>query len=264
MDYKNLRVERDGQVTTVTLDRPKKLNALSLDLMEELEAVAEGFRDDIETRVVVFTGAGKHFTVGADLADPRRAKGLADPMILQQRNFDIGPRMLRRLRNIPQITIAAVNGVALGGGACIVSAMDFHIGASDCKIGYPEVLRGMSLAWVGLPLCVALVGPAKAKRMIIGGKNELAKDLLEWGFLDEVVEPEHLMKRAREMAEEYAKLPPIPAQMIKKSVNAVSGALDNAVMHMDTDQVLYSHTSEDYREGIKSFFEKREPKFEGK
>jgi enoyl-CoA hydratase/carnithine racemase len=171
--------------------------------------------------------------------------------------------MIRKLTEMNQITIAAINGGALGGAACMVSALDFRVGADDCFVAYPEVGLGIPLSWVSLPLCVHLVGPARAKRFVILAQKENAKTLLEWGFLDEVAPRAELMKRAMEMAEQYAAMPPIAAQMAKRSVNAISSALDNAIMHMDSDQVLLAQATRDFREGVMAFLEKRTPNFTG-
>lgn len=263
MDYKNLIVERSGPIAVVTLNRPEQLNALSTDLMEEMCAVAEGFGDDLETRVVIFTGAGKHFSAGMDLKDPRRAAVINESVLARQRQFAVGPRMIRKLIEISQITIAAIHGVALGGGACITTALDFRIGTDDCRAGYPEINLGIPLSWISLPLCVHLVGPARAKRMVILGQKEEARTLLDWGFLDEVVPGDKLMERATQMAGEYAARAPIAAQMIKRSINAVTNALDQSIMHMDTDQVLLAQSTRDFGEAIGAFFEKRKPEFKG-
>lgn len=263
MNYKTLSIERRGQIAIVTLNRPDKMNALSLELLEELEAAALSFRDDPETRVVVFTGVGKHFTAGADLNDPARQKRMKDTLAVKRRALRIGPRVIRALYDMDQITIAAMNGGAVGGGACIVTALDFRIGAEDCFVSYPEINLGMNLSWVGLPLCVHLVGPARAKRMVIGGRRENAKTLHEWGFLDEVVPRDTLMVRSLEMAEVYAAQPPAQAQMIKRSINTIASPLDQAIMHMDTDQFLLATSTEDHGEAVKAFFEKRKPIFKG-
>jgi enoyl-CoA hydratase/carnithine racemase len=264
MSSEILTVERREQIAVVTLNRPEKLNALSVELMEEIERVAGSFRDDVETRVVVFCGAGKHFTAGVDLNDPRREERGEQTLLIKQRALSLGGRMVRALLEIDQITIAAVQGGALGGGACIATALDFRIGSEDCFFSYPEINLGMNLSWVNLPLCVRLVGPSRAKRMVIGGQRENAQTLLEWGFLDQVVPRERLMDAALEMAEFYAGQPPIQSQMIKRSVNALVYGHDSAIMHMDTDQYLLAAETEDHREGIRAFLEKRPPRFRGR
>ncbi len=264
MSYSHLQIARDGHITTVTLNRPEKLNALNVALMEEIRACAESFRGDAQTRVVIFAGAGQHFSAGADLNDPARAAMREEPMLVRRRATHLGQRMIRALLEIEQITIAAIHGACVGGAACIATALDLRVGARGCFVSYPEIDLGMNLSWFGLPLCVRLVGPARAKRMVILGKREPAETLAAWGFLDEVVEPGNLLPRARELAAEYAAKPPMMAQMIKRSVNAISGALDQAVMHMDTDQFLLATTTGDHAEAIAAFREKRPPEFGGK
>ncbi len=263
MDYKNLTVERNGYIATVTFNRPEKLNALSSDLMHEIDAVAQEFNNDEQARVVIFTGKGKNFSVGADLTDPKRAAQIQDTLMMRYRHTKIGPKMIRSIYNMDQITIAAINGYALGGGACIASACDFRIGAESCAIGYPEANLAMNLSWTALPLCVHLIGPSRAKQMVILAQKENAGTLLEWGFLDEVAPDEGLLEKAAEMAGVYASQPPMAAQMIKRSVNAIVSALDQSVMHMDSDQFLYAISGEDFSEGVKAFFEKRPGQFKG-
>jgi enoyl-CoA hydratase/carnithine racemase len=130
-------------------------------------------------------------------------------------------------------------------------------------VGYPESSLAIPLGWVSLPLCVQLVGPARAKRWLMTGEKLAAGLLQEWGFLDEVVPPDALMERARRMAAAYASRPPVAVQMIKRSVNAVAGASDEAIMHMDSDQVLLAETGGDFKEAVQAFLEKRDPHFKG-
>ena len=259
MAYKDLIIERHKYIAVVTLNRPGEHNTLSSNLMKEIEKVTDEFRDDLETRVVIFTGAGKNFSAGIDLKDPNHAATIKGPLLARQRHYHIGPRMIRKLAEMNQITIAAINGAALGGAACIVSALDFRLGAENCRIGYPEINLGIPLSWVSLPLCIHLIGPARAKRMVILGKNEKAETLLEWGFLDEIVSADSLMQRAKEIAEDYAAQAPAAAQMIKRSINAIMSVHDHAIMHMDSDQVLLAQSSGDFTEGVQAFFQKRRP-----
>lgn len=270
--YEHVQVERQGAIATLWLNRPERLNALHAPLMRELTHAATAFQDDIDTRVVVVAGRGRHFCAGADLkaadATARSATAgtetAAAPTLLRRaRDARAGSRLMAALLEIPQITIAAVHGAALGGGCCIATACDIRLGADDAFCGYPEVDRGMNLQWRALPLCTRLVGPARAKRMLILGRKEAASTLLEWGFFEALVPADALLAAAYALADEYAAKPPIAAQMIKRSVDAVTNAFGDAVMHMDHEQWLLTSLSADYREGIAAFRERRKPRFEG-
>lgn len=241
-EYANVKVRRRGHVAVVTFNRPAKANALDHAHLADIEAVALAFREDAETRAVVFTGAGRHFSSGADL---RGAAPPASGLLERRRLGRIGERATMAVRDMDQITIAAWNGAAMGGGAVLATAMDFRIGAADCFMQYPEIDIGVNLMWKGLPLIVRLAGPARAKRLVAGGERVPARQLLEWGVLDAVAPPDALMDTALEWAARYAAKPPIPAQMIKRSVNAIVDAADGAVMHMDVDQNLLAAMTED-------------------
>ena len=262
-EYKNLILKKDGTIATVTFNRPHKMNALDTAHLEEIESVALSFRDDPETRVVVFTGTGKHFSSGADLSPEVQPIDVNANVALLRRRARIGERAIHAIYNMDQITIAAWNGGALGGGACLTTAMDFRVGADDAFMQYPEVEIGVNLMWKSLPLITHLAGPARAKRLVAGGERIHANELMTWGILDELVPRNELMNTAMAWAERYAKLPPIPQQMIKQSVNAISSALDTAVMHMDVDQNLYSSSTADRQEAIRSYLAKTEPSFTG-
>ena len=259
-EYDNIEVNRDGHVAFVTFDRPAKANALDHAHLLDIETAALSFRDDAETRVVVFTGAGKHFSSGADLdGGGPGASGLLE----RRRLARIGERATLAIHDMDQITIAAWNGAAMGGGAVLATAMDLRIGADDCFMQYPEIDIGVNLMWKGLPLLTHIAGPARTKRLVIGGERIHAAELREWGVLDALVPRSALMDTAREWAVRYAGKSPIPAQMIKRSVNALVSALDVAVMHMDVDQNLLSATTEDRRAAIEAYRAGKEPEFKG-
>jgi enoyl-CoA hydratase/carnithine racemase len=257
-----ITLKREGAVATVTLDRAARRNAINAPMMRELIAVAEGFAADEATRVVLVRAEGSDFSVGADLTQTPSAIGPAS-LLMRRRAAELGAALMRALQEIHQPTICAVQGVATGAGACIATACDFRIGADNARIGYGEVKLGINLMWNAAPVCVHLVGPARAKRMIMTGKLFDAATLERWGFLDEVAALPQLDARALVWAEEYAALPPMAVQMIKRGINQVAGALDRAIMHMDADQWLLATMSGDYREAVSAFFEKRPPKFTG-
>ena len=262
MNFRHLKVEQTSPaVATVTFNRPAKANALHYEHLAEIEAAALAFRDDAETRAVIFTGAGAHFSSGADLTDAGDAYRV--PLVQRRRRMRIGERCISALMQMDQITIAAWGGAAMGGGACIATALDFRVGADNCFMQYPEIDLGVNLMWLGLPLLVRLVGAARAKRLVIGGERIQADTLLAWGVLDEQVPPNCLLEAAREMADRYAAKPPVAAQMIKQSVNQIAGALDAAIMHMDVDQNLLVAGSNDRRTAIEAYLAKTTPTFKG-
>jgi enoyl-CoA hydratase/carnithine racemase len=264
MTYQFLKIEKSNHIAFVTFDRPRRFNALIPEFMDEIIAVCRAFRSDTETRVIVFTGSGRSFCTGMDVGDENVIRQKEVPLLQLQRDLQRGAVMIREIYELNQITIAAINGMALGGGACIATACDFRIGAENCQVGYPESNLGMNLSWRALPLCVHLIGPARAKKMVILGQREKAETLLNWGFLDAVVPKKELLEAARQMAAAYAAQAPIAAQMIKRSVNQLVSALDQSIMHMDSDQFILGVESEDSHEAMQAFLDKRKPEFKGR
>lgn len=263
MSEKFIRLQRDGAITTLTIDRPERRNAITNEMMEEIERVARSFWQDEQTRAIIIRAEGNDFSVGADLSQPR-FQGDPQSMLMRRRGLEQGGLMMRALQEIHQPTICAIKGVSTGGGACVPTACDFRVAAETTRAGYGEVKMGINLMWNAVPVCVNLIGPARAKRMIMSGKLFEAATLLEWGFVDEVVPVDKLDETARAWAEEYAALPPIAVQMIKRSINKYTAALDNAIMHMDADQWLLAAHSEDMKEAVSAFFQKRKPNYTGR
>ena len=255
---KHLEIKKEGYICWVYLNRPKSLNALNTEILKELTEFNASLKDDLESRVVIYTGTVENFSSGADLKEKR------EPVTrLEAWRNNFGKPAIWSFLEVDQITIAAINGYCLGGAACIASACDFRIASDNAMLGYPEINLGINLNWLGLPLAVRLIGPAKAKKIVIGGENENSDTLLKWGFYDEVHPKEQLMTAAEKMANLYASKPPIAAQMIKRSVNELTYSGDDAIMHMDYDQTLLTHETKDRKEAIKSFFEKRDPLYKG-
>lgn len=261
MSYKYLTVERDAHVATVTFNRPEVANASNFGLLEEIEACAFAFREDVDTRVVIFTGAGKHFCSGMDLNDwPAQ---MSSPLILRRRRFRKGEQAMHALLGMDQITIGAWNGGAIGGGACLALTMDFRIGGEGCFIQYPEIDLGLNLMWQSLPLTARLVGPSRAKRLVIGGERLYDRTLKDWGLVEDVVATDDLLASANSFAKTYVNKSPVAAQMIKRSINNITGALDRAFMHMDADQNLFATTMDDQTAAAEAYLNKTTPVFKG-
>lgn len=262
MSEGNFQLEQSDHIVTITLNRPEKRNALTPASLAQLKNMAEGLADNPEARAVIIRAEGKDFSVGADISG-MGAGAVPPPTVQVRRTAELGSRLMRAIREIHQPTICVIQGVATGGAACIATACDFRIGTTDSRIGYGEVKLGIPLMWHALPLAIQTVGLSRAKRMVMTGALFDAETMQDWGFFDEVVSAGDRDAAALEMAATYAKLPPVAVQMIKRSANAYSGALDQAIMHADTDQWLLGSRTGDFREGIGSFFEKRPANFTG-
>jgi enoyl-CoA hydratase len=260
---KLVTVVRDGAIATVTVNRGDGRNALSRQLMMELLEAANGFADDLQTQSIVLRSQGA-FTAGVDLKDPTldqiRTAGL-----LERRQFlRLGPDLCDAWQKVDQVTICAIEDYCIGGGVALAVACDFRILGKSAVMRLPEVPLGMNMSWHAIPRLVSLVGPARTKRFVMFGERIGAQELLAWGLTDEVVPDGEATAAARRWAEKLAKLPPNALRMTKHSVNATANALHHAATFMDLDQYLLASASEDFREGILAFREKRSPKFTGR
>lgn len=256
----DFRIVHDGAIATITLDRPAKRNALTPASLRQLERLAEELRDEPAIRAVIIRAEGEHFSVGADLSS---VGGLPQPTVQLRRTAEQGARLMRAIREIHQPTICVIQGIATGGATCIATACDFRIATTTTRMGYGEVKLGINLMWNALPLAVELVGPARAKRLVMTGDLIDAETLAAWGFVDELVAPDERDAAALALGQRYAALPPIAVQMIKRSVNALSGALSASIMHADADQWLLGTRTDDFVEAMSAFSEKRPGEFSG-
>jgi len=258
-----IAVKRAGGVATVTIDRGDGRNALSRQLILDLTETARSFADDLETQAVIVTSKGA-FTAGADLKDPAMDRRRAAGLLERRHMVRIGPEMCDAWEKVEQVTICAIEKYCIGGGAALAAACDFRVMGAGATMRLPEIPLGMNMSWHAVPRLVSLIGPARAKRFVIYGENVSAQDALSWGLADEIAPDGGALAAARVWAQKTAKLPPNAVRMTKQSVNAAANALHHATTYMDLDQYALATTSEDYREAIKAFLEKREPKFTGR
>jgi enoyl-CoA hydratase len=228
-----------------------------------LTETARSFADDLETHVVILTSKGA-FTAGADLKDPGLDRRSATGLLARRHMVRIGPDLCEAWERVEQVTICAIEKYCIGGGAALAAACDFRIIGKAAHFRLPEIPLGMNMSWHAVPRLVSLIGPARTKRFVIFGEKVEAEEALAWGLADEVASDGESLARAKDWAARLAKLPPNAVRMSKQSVNAAANALNHATTFMDLDQYALATTSEDYREAIKAFLEKRTPKFTGR
>ena len=255
----------EGRIAVVHFDRGDRLNALSAEAMRELRAAAQSFEDDPATSVVILTGTPHGFSAGFDLKDAegreRTRLGLGE----RRAALMVGPRMCRAWYDMEQVTICAIEGHCIGGGAALAVSLDFRICGASAHFRIPEVELGMNMSWGSVPRILQLIGPARAKQAVICASDRISAAQAEkWGLAEEVVEDGQAFAAAYAFAEKIALQPPIPTMMTKTTVNHLAGALDDLASHMDRDQFALTNLSEDHAEGVAAFLERRKPKFRGR
>jgi enoyl-CoA hydratase len=255
----DIAVKREGSIVTVTLNRP----ALSLDMLRELREIALGFQDDPGTRIVILRGRSSNFSAGLDLKDPEIKRMLAGTLEERRERVLEGPRACRAWEEAVPVTIAAIEGYCVGGGVSLVIACDFRIMGESAFLRIPEVGLGLNYSWGSIPRLLHLVGPARAKEMILLGEQVPPGRCLALGLAEEVVSDGSTEEAARAMAEKILAKPPIPVAMTKKAITAIATALDRASIYMDSDQFLLTTLTDDHQEGLRAFLAKDTPNFKG-
>jgi methylglutaconyl-CoA hydratase len=260
MNYKTIQLAYDGGVATITLNRPDKRNAISFDLIDDLlHALEEVAKSD--AIVLIVTGAGKAFCSGMDLDNLKALLGRSPEENLKDSQTMV--QLFRALYQFPKATIAAVNGAAIAGGTGLALLCDFTLVVPEAKFGYTEVRIGFVPAIVSTFL-LRQVGEKQARDLLLTGRIFDAQEAARMGLVSEIVAPENLMVRARELAALLMENSPTSLRATKQLLT------DHAIAELDVQieaavrENAAIRSTADFREGISSFLEKRKPAWTGK
>jgi enoyl-CoA hydratase/carnithine racemase len=249
-------IERDGPIALVRFDRKKNLNAFDGQLILELTDAARSFHDDLDTRAVVLTGSTDYFSAGADLEDLGSRNDPAVSDLERRQTFFRGVRLCEAWESMPQITVAAMERLAVGAGVALPLACDWRVMGESCYLYVPEVKIGLNLQWGALPRLINLVGPARAKRICILCERMDAATALDWGLVEEVAPDGKTVEVATQLAQAAADMPAVAVSMIKEAVNATAAALNRTASFADADQSQLTAGTQDAR-GARDRFNKK-------
>jgi len=259
MEYNNILFEAKEDIGYVTINRPNALNALNIDLLNELEHVFRYINTADNVKCVIITGAGRAFVAGADIAQMSKLN------VNEGRDMTIkGQKVMELIENIDKPVIAAVNGFALGGGCELSMACDIRIASEKAKFGQPEVNLGIIPGFGGTQRLPRLVGKGMAKYLIMGADTIDAHEAYRIGLVQKVVSEENLISEAEKYARNVISKAPIAIKMAKIAINNGVNLDLNSGIAFEAEAYVSTFCSEDKAEGMKAFLEKRKANFKNK
>ncbi len=258
MAYRNLLLAVQDKIALVTFNRPEVLNAMNTETVQELGSVMAELERNQTVRTIVLTGAGRAFIAGADISE------MSTKTPAQAREYSaLGHQVMRRIQYLNKPVIAAVNGFALGGGTEVVLSCDIALASEQAKFGLPEAILGVIPGWGATQRAARLIGTARTKELILTGEIIDARRAFEIGLINRVVPHEQLMEVTLGIAKKIAEQSPLALAMAKKVINeGVEKNLADAC-NLETEIFSSLFTTNDQKEGMKAFLEKRKPQFTG-
>ncbi|HXG01589.1 MAG TPA: enoyl-CoA hydratase-related protein [Bacteroidota bacterium] len=257
MSYQFIIVTKQEGYAVVQLNRPEVLNALNIKLMEELVDALEGLDRDETVRCIVLTGNEKAFAAGADIKEMADASAVEMLLRDQFARWD-------RIRKLKKPLIAAVSGFALGGGCELVMSCDMVVASETAKFGQPEINIGVMPGAGGTQRLTRAVGKVKAMEMILTGRMISADEALRWGLINKVVPVEYYLEEAKAWAKEIAQKPPVAIRLAKEAVLKSFDTTIEGGLEFERKNFYLLFASEDQKEGMKAFVEKRKPEWKGR
>lgn len=257
MAYSTIIVTKEPWIAVVQFNRPEVLNALNMTLMEELVEALEALDKDDDVRAIVLTGNEKSFAAGADIKEMAGA-GAVDMLVRDQfARWD-------RIRKIKKPIIAAVSGFALGGGCELSMTCDIIVASDTAKFGQPEINIGVIPGAGGTQRLTRAVGKSKAMEMVLTGRTISAEEAMHWGLVTRVVPVEYYLREAKALATEIASKPPVAVRLAKEAVLKAFDTTIEGGLEFERKNFYLLFASEDQKEGMNAFVEKRKPEWKGK
>lgn len=263
MDYQNIIAEEKNGVGYLTFNRPKALNSFNVDMHREVAEVLNLWTKNPDVRCVVISGEGRGFCAGQDLGDRVVDPNAEAPDLGYSIETYYNP-LIKTIVNMPKPVICAVNGVAAGAGANIALACDLVIAAKSANFVQAFCRLGLVPDSAGTWFLPRAVGHARAMGLTLLGDKLPAETAKEWGMIWDVVEDAELKAKVTELAERLAKQPTFGLSLIKKAIHQSSNNTFDEQMLLERDFQRIAGRSEDYREGVQAFMNKREPNFKGR
>jgi enoyl-CoA hydratase len=259
MEFRYIIYEKNDGIATITLNRPEVLNVFSREVVEEILRALGDAGNDENVRVIVLTGAGeKAFSAGADI------KSMVGMTALKARELSLmGERLCLALENAEKPTIAALNGYAVGGGLEVAMSCDLRIASENVRVGQTEVNIGLIPGWGGTQRLTRLVGIGRAKELVFTGKMIDAKTAMQLGIVNMVVSLDKLKETVRQVALELASKAPIAVKVAKSLINKGADVSLDSALALEREGFGVVASSEDFKEGVSAFIDKRKPLFKG-
>ena len=247
-NYRFLALEFSVGQAQICLNRPAARNAMSRDLMRELIDVAHGLSQRTDIHVVILTGGDICFSAGVDLKETSAWTDDSLSAVERREIASLGYKLCKAWEELPQITIVAIEGFAVGGGLALSVACDWRVMADDAFVSLPEIALGIPLTWGAIPRLTQLVGPAKAKRLTILCERVNAPDALAMGLVDYVCSKGHALEKAQAVADQTLAMPAAAVRMSKETVNALATVGNHLASHMGHDQIALAASSPESRQ----------------
>ena len=255
----NLIIQQEGFIATITINAPKTLNALNVEILNDLSKVFDKLNADESVRVIVITGTERSFVSGADIQS-MSVMGYAEAKAFAE----LGTSVLRKIETFQKPVIASVNGYALGGGCELAMACDIRIASAKSKFGLPEVSLGITPGFSGTQRLSRLIGFAKAKELIFTGKIINAEEAMNIGLVNRVVEPELLTEEVMVMAQAIAVQAPLAVVNAKKAINDGWDLCMEEGINLEIELFARCFDTLDQKKGMKAFLNKQKTEFDGK